>query len=219
MAGLRAVVFDWRGTLVTTLDASGWVREALRRIDRDSSGASVARVWTAITAARGKPSRFNTPGVDSDRALHREVYLGVFADAGLDPELAEALYAVESDAAHNPFAVDAAPTMRALADRGRKIGVLSDIHFDLRPAFAAAGLEGLVDVFVLSYEYGMQKPDPAIFRATLDGLGTDAGQTLMVGDRASHDGAAVRVGMPVLLVPPLVHVTDRRLHHVDALTV
>jgi FMN phosphatase YigB (HAD superfamily) len=88
--------------------------------------------------------------------------------------------------------------------------------FDLRPVFRAAGLADLIAVFVLSYEHGVQKPDPAIFRAALAGLDTPAEQALMVGDRATHDGAAIEVGMPVLLVPPLRDVTHRRLDLVAA---
>ncbi|SCF24925.1 hypothetical protein GA0070564_104453 [Micromonospora mirobrigensis] len=33
----------------------------------------------------------------------------------------------------------------------------------------------------------------------------------MVGDRRGHDGAAVEVGMPTLLLPPLTGVHDERL--------
>lgn len=66
--------------------------------------------------------------------------VGVLRDAGLVPELAEALYAVESDLRHNPFAEDAAPVLRALHDAGARLAVLSDIPVDVRPAFDAAGL-------------------------------------------------------------------------------
>lgn len=212
MGAMDAVVFDWRGTLVTTLDEEGWVRAALRELGRDDPPAEV---WRRIAAAAGEPDRLDAPGVDSDAAAHRAAYYGVFADAGLDQDLADALYRVESDPAHNPFAVDAVPVLRRLADGGRRLAVVSDIHFDLRPAFAAAGLP--VDVFVLSFEHGVQKPDPAIFRLALDGLGTDPARTLMVGDRPTQDGAALAVGMPTLLLPPLTDVRQRRLHLAEAL--
>lgn len=197
---MRAVVFDWRGTLVTTVEDEAWVREALRRLGRAHDAATVSAIWRALDAA-SEVHRPDGPDVDTDAALHRETYYRVFAAASLDPALADALYAVESDPAHNPFAVDAAPVLRALAGGGYRIGVLSDIHFDLRPVFAAAGMNDVVDAFVLSYEHGVQKPDPAIFRLALDALGTAPEETLMVGDRASHDGAAVEVGMPTLLLP------------------
>lgn len=205
---MRAVIFDWRGTLVLTPTFRGWVTEALRRLGRDTSTA--ADVIAAIDVAR-----LDAPGVDADATLHRETYYGAFADAGLDDDLADALYEVESDPAFTPFAVDAAATLHTLHANGVRIGVLSDIHFDVRPAF-----DGLpVDSFVLSFEHGVVKPDPEIFRIALDELGTSPEDTLMVGDRATHDGAGVNVGMPTLLVPPLRDVIDARLHLVTNLMV
>lgn len=219
MSGLRAVVFDWRGTLVTTLDTEDWIRAALLRIGRTASAETVARLVQALTDAAGEPDRLDSPGMDSDRNLHRDTCYQVFADAEFDEELADALYAVESDPAYNPFALDVAQTFEALAEHGCRVAVLSDIHFDLRPAFTSAGLADFVTEFVLSFEHGAQKPDPAIFRRVLDRLGTSPPETLMVGDRASHDGAALAIGMPTLLVPPLTDVTERRLHHVPAMVI
>ncbi len=43
------------------------------------------------------------------------------------------------------------------------VAVVSNIGFDLRPLCAALGFAELVDAFVLSYEVGRCKPDPAIF--------------------------------------------------------
>jgi len=74
-----------------------------------------------------------------------------------------------------------------------------------------------VDVFALSFEHGAEKPDPRIFRAALDGLGTASGYALMVGDRHTHDGGAAALGVPTLVPPPLEHPGQRRLHLVEAL--
>jgi len=40
----------------------------------------------------------------------------------------------------------------------------------------------------------------------------------MVGDRSHPDGAAVEQGITTLLLPPLSNPSQRRLHHVLALT-
>ena len=138
----------------------------------------------------------------------------VFSAAGLTDELAAALYESESDFRRNPFSIDASATILALKSLSIRVGILSDIHFNPRPAFQAAGILDLIDAFALSFELGLQKPDPAIFKATLDMLATTAGNTLMVGDRAGPDGAAVGMGMTTLLVPRLREVTERRLHRV-----
>ncbi|MCW2559952.1 MAG: hypothetical protein JWP55_3916 [Mycobacterium sp.] len=39
----------------------------------------------------------------------------------------------------------------------------------------------------------------------------------MVGDRASHDGAAVALGIATLLLPPLTDIHQARFHLVDGI--
>ena len=212
-----AVIFDWRGTLVTTLSEQEWVALSLAAIGRPAASKDVRPVLEAIQAANGEQDRLDTPGVDTSAELHRSTYLNVLRDAGLDDELAAALYAVESDYRHNVFATDTAATLTALRDHAIRVAVLSDIHFDVRPAFTDAGLGGLVDVFTLSFELGCQKPDPRLFIGTLEQLGTAAGRTLMVGDRSGPDGPAVEQGITTLLLPPLTSPRDNRLHCVAAL--
>lgn len=214
----RAVIFDWRGTLVSSLSEREWVLEALSLLSREAGTETVDEILALIVEADRPQHRLDTPGMDTDAALHRRVFFDVLAGTRLDKPLIEALYAVESDHHHNPFAEDVASTLTALHEAGLRLAVLSDIHFDLRPAFEAAGLAGVIDVFVLSFEQGLQKPDPALFQRALAALGTQADETLMVGDRARPDGPAVEQGISTLLLPPLQHPGQRRLHHVLALT-
>jgi HAD superfamily hydrolase (TIGR01509 family) len=210
------VIFDWRGTLVVTPPEVEWCRMALARSGRPDDDASATALLAQILDAPDV-ERLSAAGVDTSAAVHRSAYAAVFREAGVDDDLAEALYDVESDAGLNPFADDVAETLATITRAGIRIAILSDIHFDIRPAFAAAGLHDLVDVFVLSFERGLMKPDPAFFAECLRELDLDAAQALMVGDRASHDGAAVQLGCPVLLLPPLTATTHRRLHLVTSL--
>jgi FMN phosphatase YigB (HAD superfamily) len=212
----QAVLFDWRGTLVVNLTDVEWVGRALIALGREPDPATVEGIASAISRANGPENRLDGPGVDCDAALHRRTFLDVLTDAGLDPALVDSLYAVESDPRNNAFAGDVLETFVALRERGIRIAVVSDIHVDLRPAFDAAGLAGLVDVFTLSFEQGVQKPDPLMFTRTLEALGVEPAEALMVGDRSRPDGAAVESGIPTLLVPPLRSVDDRRLHLVLA---
>jgi len=208
----RAVLFDWRGTLVVSPTFEGWAGEALRRLGRP---VDAARDLAARLARAG--DELDGPGVDADATLHRDTYLHVLTGLGLDDELVTSLYEVESDPARNAFAHDAASTVRRLRDAGLRVAVISDIHMDIRPAFDAAGLDGLIDVFTLSVEQGVQKPDPAMFTRTLSALAVAPDEALMVGDRSRPDGAAVEVGIATLLLPPLTDPAERRLHHVLAL--
>ena len=210
----RGILFDWRGTLAVTSDEEHWVATALRRLGRPAGPADVARPAAALRAAAAE---LDGPGVDSDAAVHRATYGAVFRRLGFDRELADALYAVESDPLLDPFAADVPLVLRRLRDDGRRIAVVSDVHVDIRPAFAAAGLDGLVDVVTLSFELGVQKPDPRMFTYTLETLGIGPEEALVVGDRSRPDGAAVELGIATLLLPPLANAADRRLHHVAAL--
>jgi len=81
------------------------------------------------------------------------------------------------------------------------LALVSDIHVDLRPEFAAAGVAQYFDAFVLSFEHGVQKPGRRIFEIALETLDVDAGDALMVGDRASHDGGAIKAGIATWLLP------------------
>jgi putative hydrolase of the HAD superfamily len=211
MLPVQAVLFDWRGTLVVTVSVSAWVRRAVQRVGRDPSTDAVADIEAALVAAMEHPDvQEGWDGVDESAWAHRQTYARLFRAAGLDDQLAEALYAVESDPAYNPFADDAAHTLQALNAAGVRVGIVSDIHFDLRPVFAQAGLADLVDCFVLSFEQGVQKPNPQMFRVALDRLGVEPADVLMVGDRASHDGPAVNLGIPTILLPELTATSQRR---------
>lgn len=178
------------------------------------SGATprAPRPWPRRSPRSLMPS--TAPGVDSDPVRHARTYRDVLTGAGLDEDLVAALYAVESDVARNPFALDVESTLAALQDAGVGVAVVSDIHVDLRPVFVAAGLDPVVSVYSLSFELGVQKPDPVVFTRTLDALGVPAQQALMVGDRSRPDGGVVEVGITTLLLPPLRTVHERRLHTV-----
>ena len=217
-ARFRGVLLDWRGTLVLAPTYPRLVLSALERLGRDASPGAVERVLERLRGARS--SRVGSPQVDLDAGEHRAAHREWFAAAGLDAELAAALYAEESDPRLTPFAVDAGDLLLTLDAAGVRVGVVSDIHMDLRHVFAAHPTgdgrtwADLVGVWALSYELGVAKPDPAIFRFALDRLGLHAQDVLTVGDRGRWNGGAAEVGITTLLLPPLAAVTDARLHRV-----
>lgn len=215
------VLLDWRGTLVVAPTYTWLITRALRDLGRPHDSGAVDEVRQRLAAV--DTTEVESSAVDVDAGLHRQAYSAWFRAAGLDLELSDALYAAESDVAANPFAEDVGALLAEMHDAGVRIGVLSDIHVDLRPAFTAQRVQtasgeqswvDLVDVWVLSFEVGAAKPDPVIFQEALALLALPACEVLMVGDRATHDGAAVDLGMTTLLVPPLTSPSERRLHRV-----
>ena len=123
--------------------------------------------------------------------LHREAYLHVLRESGLAEQHAEALY----DRVVDTGVLDAVSGHRRgpqrVAPAGIKTAVVSNIAFDLRPALAL-GAADYVDEYVLSFEIGAVKPDPAIFETALARLGVEAAHAVMVGDSEEADGGAPR---------------------------
>jgi putative hydrolase of the HAD superfamily len=83
------------------------------------------------------------------------------------------------------------------------VGVVSNIGWDLRPVFRAHGLDPYVDAYVLSYEHGIQKPDPRLFKTACTALGVEPRDVLMVGDDRRADGGAAALGCGVHFVDHL----------------
>ena len=192
----RAVLFDWRGTLAHCPPPVWWAERALGSISRPATASALA----AATAAHEDAG--DLPDIDSSAERHREATLRVFARHGLDAELAEALYGLDADPANHPLYPDAGPVLREIQARGVGIALISDFHLDLRPVLAHHGIADLFDAWVLSFEHGIQKPDPRMFTLALDALAVRPEHALMVGDRASHDGGAAAAGIATLILPP-----------------
>lgn len=189
--------------------------EAGRRIGRAFSAAEargVAHDLAVVSALPGMQGLL--AGADRSPEAHRDAALRYFARAGLDHELANALYDLDpDDRLTRPFP-DAAPVLAALREAGMRIAVVSDVHFDLRPLFKQHGLDSCIDAWWLSFEHGWVKPERQPFEAALDSLGVAPGEALMVGDRAERDGGAAAVGIPTLILPPLAEYGPRGLDRV-----
>lgn len=206
---IRAVLFDFSGTLFRLEHNPDWLTD-LTDHDGDpldvAAQAELLRRMTApvtLTVDLDDDHRHAWEHRDLDPALHRKVYLEVLRQSGVPRvEQAKALYRRLIDPGEWTPYPDAETALKQVSEAGLAVGVLSNIAFDIRPAFAAHGLDTYVDEFVLSYEVGAIKPDPAAFRILLDRLGVAPEQALMVGDSAEADGGARRLGCAFALVEP-----------------
>ncbi len=207
----EAVLFDFHGTLAQVEDPVAWVIAAAvacgADLDRGRATVLADRLVTAGRAGGPLPHRvpIHLAEVWADRDLyqhaHRAAYVGLAATVNTDIEgLADALYD-RLLGAHGwlPYA-DTAESLKALRAAGVPVAVVSNLGFDIRPHFEEWGLAELVDAFVLSYEVGRVKPDPAIFLRACGALGVDPERALMVGDTPA-DAGAVRAGLTALVVP------------------
>lgn len=208
---LDAVLFDFHGTLAQVEEPVRWVTEAAA-----SCGVSLDRGRATVLADRlitvgrpGGPLPYRVPPMlaevwadrDLDPYAHRDAYVGLArtVDCGVDG-LAEALYERLLTPHGWVLYRDTLATLQALRSAGVPTAVVSNIGFDIRPIAAQLGLSDLIDTFVLSYEVGRCKPDPAIFQRACAALRVDPEAALMVGDTPA-DAGAVAAGCPVLVLP------------------
>jgi HAD superfamily hydrolase (TIGR01509 family) len=212
---IRAVLFDFSGTLFRLEEEDSWF-EGITVDERAVDGHVQAELMRRLTAPTGRSVDMddeqyrNWVNRDLEPHLHREAYLHVLRESGLTDEHAEALYGLLIEPANWTVYPDTVAVLGDLHARGIKVAVVSNIAFDLRPAFAAVGAADFVDEFVLSFEVGAVKPNPEIFQTALTRLGVTAEDALMVGDSEEADGGALAVGCAFALVDPLP--TEQRPH-------
>ncbi|EHR63438.1 HAD family hydrolase [Saccharomonospora cyanea] len=207
---IKAVLFDFSGTLFRLEHDPSWLTGVTDHrgdpLDVEAQAELMRRMTAPVTLTVDLDDEHLHAWHhrDLDPTLHRKVYLEVLRQSGIPRvEQAKALYGKLVDpAAWTPYP-DAGEVLRSVSSSGISVGVLSNIAFDIRPAFAEHGLDAFVDEFVLSYEVGAIKPDPEVFRIALDRLGVAAEHTLMVGDSEEADGGAARLGCAFALVDPL----------------
>jgi FMN phosphatase YigB (HAD superfamily) len=197
-----AVLFDFRGTLFNDEDDTSWIRNSGASIGRELGDDEIGAILGRLGALENEPEIAAALGrCDTALDVHRDANLGWFRSAGLDDELAIAIWARDGHPDATYAFEDAGPVMQAVRESGSGIAVVSDIHYDIRDHFRRHDLDQFVDGYVLSFEHGIQKPDAEMFTLALDALSVRADRALMVGDTPSNDGAATKVGIPTFLLP------------------
>lgn len=213
---MAAVLFDFSGTLFRIESSQSWLRAALAEAEVSLTEPELLRAAKELETVGALPGgAFPSVRLPDDVAavwdvrdrsaeLHRAAYTGLSRQVALpDPGLHDALYDRHmTPAAWRPYP-DAAEVLGALRERGVAVGVVSNIGWDLRPVFRDHGLDPYIDAYVLSYEHGVQKPDPRLFATACEALGADPRDTLMVGDDRRADGGAAALGCAVHFVDHL----------------
>ncbi|MFF5233286.1 HAD family hydrolase [Dactylosporangium sp. NPDC000521] len=215
---VRAVLFDFANTIFHMIDADRWLRliaEDTGRAGELDDPAVLAAVVTDLAAAYQLPAVLAVQaGRDLSADRHRDAMLAWFAAVpflrGHEPAAHARMIHTESWV---PYP-DTGAVLRGLRDRGVRVGVVSDIAWDIRRHVAHFGLGDLVDTYALSYEAGREKPDPELFRKACADLGADPRATLMVGDNPVRDGGASAAGMRCFILPAEHRTGDRGLAQV-----
>jgi FMN phosphatase YigB (HAD superfamily) len=124
----------------------------------------------------------------------------LYAERDLGPEQHRAAYVALLPEGWVPY-LDTLAVLRALWRARVRVGLISNVGFDLRAILVGHGVRPLAERATLSFEHGLTKPDPALFALALTCVGATAAQTLMVGDHPVADGSAANMGIRTLLLP------------------
>jgi FMN phosphatase YigB (HAD superfamily) len=211
VATLDAVLFDFGDTLFGRTGAHRAIVQAAAGLGAQVDETTARLLWAEIQARARTPEEL-AKGRDLSPEAHRACWTALYSRLDdIAVGLGEALYDREIDPlGWAPFP-DTEEILGALFSAGVPVGVVSDTGWDIRPVFAAHGLDQLVDVFSLSCEHGVAKPAPRLFEAACEELGVEPAASLMVGDNPLTDGGAVEVGLTAYILPPVTDSQERGL--------
>lgn len=169
---LEMVFFDIGGVMYDdTVYARSWML-ALRESGASFTDDEFDAVYVAARAAQSGSFR---------RRLTR-AFLG--SDIDLDSvEARAARYWTYPPTALYP---DVLPCLEALEGSFR-LGVIANQPTSVRAAMERDGLTRFFEVWGVSDDLGLQKPDPTLFSRVLDTAGVSPARSVMLGDRLDYD--------------------------------
>ncbi|MFC7303859.1 HAD family hydrolase [Streptomyces monticola] len=198
-APVRAVLFDFSGTLFQIGSYANRIRAALNRPVGDME---MDALLDGLEAGLADPEVIAAQQArDVSANAHRHAFTAWYASVPALAPAADALYGQLRSPDHWVPYADSAATLEQLSGAGLVLGVFSDVGWDLRPTFARHGLDGYFSAWVHSYEHESEKPDPRMFHHACAELGVAPGETLMVGDHPAKDGGAAGAGLRSYVLP------------------
>lgn len=184
---LRAVVFDYGMVLTGPRDEAA--HNALLRI----TGLDPDRFETLYWADRHAYDEGKLTGLQFWQKFVRDAGLNLPPATVDELNLWDARMWTTQDPAMLAW-------QRAVKQRGLRTAILSNMG-DSVLANMERELNWLpqFDVLVWSYQYGVAKPEPAIYRLVLEKLGTKPAETLFLDDKPINVDAARALGMKALV--------------------
>jgi HAD superfamily hydrolase (TIGR01509 family) len=180
-ATLRAVLFDWDGTLVDSAELS-----------YDSYVQTFARFGIAFDRARYQ-------------ATYSPDWMKTYQDVGLPPERwseADRCWLDRYAAGRAPLLDGARQALARLRERGLRLGVVtSGDRGRVGREIAELGLGDFFAAFVGYGDYRQRKPHPEGLQLALERLGTAAGDAAYVGDSPEDVMMARAAGVYAVGIP------------------
>lgn len=212
--GARDAWRQWAATMIETLflDAGGvlvfpnWERVA----------TALARQGVDVNAqalARAEPNAKRRLDIESNIQLTTDAQRGwqffnlILQEAGVPLSRATEVALADLRAYHDDQNLwefvppDVEPALERLRSLGLKLVVVSNANGRLRRLFDRVGLSHRVDILFDSFEEGVEKPDPRLFRLALERSGSRRETTMHVGDLYHVDVVGARsAGLQAVLL-------------------
>ncbi|WP_322796718.1 HAD family hydrolase [Tepidiforma sp.] len=195
---IRAILFDWDGTLVhATTDripaACAAVDEYARRhITPEAAPGDTERAFHAVFPERPGPA---DPVAPTIAAILGQAFTWLGWPSGANDVESAARRFFDVASRGLDLLPDARALLASLHFRGYRLGVVSNSIFPgayWQAAAASLGIAGYLQAFVTSADVGLAKPHPAPFRRALAELTVDPHDALFVGDTPATDIAGAR---------------------------
>lgn len=170
---LDVVFLDVGGVLYTDARYRDSLRRALRELGAPFTDEEFDRAYAECRALQ----------TGSFRRRLTERFLGPAADPREVERRAARWWRYGPDELYP----DARPVLAALRAAGYRLGLLANQPSAVREALERDGLADAFEVWVVSEDVGLEKPDPRLFARALELAGAEPGRAAMVGDRLDRD--------------------------------
>lgn len=186
-----AVLLDLYDTLVWS-DWHSWQRRLANRL-----GITLETMGQAFSRTRPARSVGAYPDTEAELIAVLEA-----ADVSYTPALIAELIALEDRmGASVRLYDDSLEVVRALRARGVPTALVSNCSHNTRPIVSRLGLEAEFDAVILSFEVGVMKPDPEIYREALARVGApDPARSVFVDDQVRYCDGAAAIGLQTFLI-------------------
>ena len=183
-ANRRAVIFDMFETLVTLFEGKTYFGEDIAA-DTGADLTQFRKEWHAIEHERS----IGTYTIEEGLTVVFKK-LGMYTEEKVKLAASKRLAALDDTFSNIP--AESLQLLEALKAEGLKIGLITNTFNDERDKIRACPLFPYFDAAMISFEQGICKPDPEMFRRMTEALKVSPQECLYVGDGGSRELYAAR---------------------------
>lgn len=176
---IKAVIFDMFETLVTLFEGRTYFSENIAA-DLGIPPEDFRREWHATERARS----IGVYSMAEGTAITLK-NLNAYSE-----ENVQLVVRKRKEALGDTFSAipkESIELLKKIREKGLLTGLISNSFSDERDLILGSPLYSLFDVTMISYETGLYKPDPAVFKAMIEKLGVKPEECLYVGDGGSRE--------------------------------